>query len=195
MATIDDIQPSAPKAPVKTRAKLNSLPITLLLTYQAEYENTPDLTVEQICEKYCVNQGQLKGWQTWEKVIHEDIEVMPVLEPSVAKVAKVDTSSNYGLRDRPLDIPQLPDTIDTTLTPEDTPVLKDIAQFKELAVAHALKFMRNDAEFAEVKEFKDMVAIVDSLEKSYIAKKNPDDAKITVNIAIQNLVERFRDDC
>lgn len=190
MATIDDKQLSKPKAPVKTRAKLNSLPITLLLTYQAEYENTPDLTVEQICEKYCVNQGQLKGWQTWEKIIHNDIEVMPPAEVIDSSSTSIDTS-------RPrIAIPQLPDIpLDTQLTIEDAPVLKDIAQFKELAVAHALKFMRNDAEFAEVKEFKDMVAIVDSLEKSYIAKKNPDDAKITVNIAIQNLVERFRDDC
>lgn len=194
MATIDDKQLSKPKAPVKTRAKLNSLPITLLLTYQAEYENTPELTVEQICEKYCVNQGQLKGWQTWEKVIPDDIESMPQVE---VLDAKVDTSTSIDSQRLPrIAIQQLPDIpLDTQLTIEDTPVLKDIAQFKELAVAHALKFMRNDAEFAEVKEFKDMVAIVDSLEKSYVAKKNPDDAKITVNIAIQNLVERFRDDC
>lgn len=191
MATIDIDKTKQTKAPAKTRAKLNSLPITLLLTYQAEYENTPDLTVEQLCEKYCVNQGQLKGWQTWEKVIHDDIEIMPALEP------RVDTSTSIDSQRLPrIAMPQLPDIpLDTTLTPADAPVLKDIAQFKELAVAHALKFMRNDAEFAEVKEFKDMVAIVDSLEKSYIAKKNPDDAKITVNIAIQNLVERFRDDC
>ena len=38
-----------------------------------------------------------------------------------------------------------------------------------------------------------MVAIVDSIEKSYKDVKDP--IGTTINIAIQNLVERFSDDC
>ena len=53
--------------------------------------------------------------------------------------------------------------------------------------------MREDVEFAEIKEFKDVVAIVDSIEKSYKDTKDPQGT--TINIAIQNLVEKFSDDC
>jgi hypothetical protein len=68
-----------------------------------------------------------------------------------------------------------------------------IAQFKELALDHCLTFMRKDARYAEVKEFKDIVAVVDSIEKSYDKSKGTDTP--TINILVQNLVERFRDDC
>lgn len=68
-----------------------------------------------------------------------------------------------------------------------------IAQFKELALDHCLTFMKKDARYAEVKEFKDIVAVVDSIEKSYDKSKGSDTP--TINILVQNLVERFRDDC
>jgi len=70
-------------------------------------------------------------------------------------------------------------------------VLADIKEFKSLAMQHALKFMKNDAQFAEVKEFKDIVAIVDSIEKSY---KDTKDTGPTVNVLVQNITERFKDD-
>lgn len=70
-------------------------------------------------------------------------------------------------------------------------ILDDIEEFKKLAVRHAVNFIKEDARFAEVKEFKDMVAIVDTIEKSY---KNQTEQGPTINIAIQNLVERFKDD-
>lgn len=169
-----------------------SLPITLLLTYQAEYENTPDLTIEQLCEKYNIRQSQLKGWQQWEKNMATSNNI-----DTNSDVTSIDTSSDVDTIGTSR-LPQLLDTQDIEVlenTSEDAEVFSDIAEFKKLAVAHALKFMKKDAEFAEIKEFKDVVAIVDSLEKSYTSKKNPDDTKLTINIAIQNLVERFKDDC
>jgi hypothetical protein len=72
--------------------------------------------------------------------------------------------------------------------------LDKIARFKELAVQHCITFMERDAKFSEVKEFKDIVAIVDTLEKSY-QKVDPDAGKPTINIMINNLMERFKDDC
>jgi len=66
-----------------------------------------------------------------------------------------------------------------------------IEEFKKLALNHALKFMQDDAQFAEVKEFKDMVSIVGTIEASYKDTK-PEN---TINIAIQNIVKGFTDDC
>jgi hypothetical protein len=76
-------------------------------------------------------------------------------------------------------------------TTSDLTVTEKIEKFKEDALEHCLTFMSQQAEFAEVKEFKDIVAIVDSIEKSY---KSTKDTGPTINIMIQNLMERFSDD-
>ena len=138
---------------------------SLLLTYQTEYENTPDLTIEQLCEKYNVTTKQLKGYTKWKKHI-----VIPDSSPLVTK-QPIATPTNNNL-----DKEQLVSDIDT---------------FKSLAMAHALKFMKHDAEFAEVKEFKDMVSIVGTIEAS-IKDDKPENV---INIAIQNIVKGFQDDC
>lgn len=78
----------------------------------------------------------------------------------------------------------------SSIVPTSTNTEK-IEEFKELALNHALKFMKNDAQFAEVKEFKDMVSIVGTIEASYKDTK-PEN---TINIAIQNIVKGFTDDC
>jgi len=134
------------------------IPNSLLLKYQAEYETTPDLTIDQICEKYEVETKQLKGYTKWTK--------------------------------RATEIQELPETKPLVIATEET-LSKDIAEFKTLAMAHALKFMRNDAEFAEVKEFKDMVSIVGTIEAS-IKDTKPENV---INIAIQSIVKEFKDDC
>lgn len=150
---------------------LKKIPATLLLSYQIEYENT-DITIDELCSKYDVTTKQLKGYTKWSKKTSETNELPELIEPSKPIVTK-----------KPADI---------TIVNDKEQVLSDIDEFKRLAVAHAVKFIKDDAEFAEVKEFKDMVAIVDSIEKSY---KDTKEQGPTINIAIQNLVERFKDDC
>tara|TARA_R110000851_G_scaffold333042_2_gene510869 strand:- start:929 stop:1366 length:438 start_codon:yes stop_codon:yes gene_type:complete len=142
-----------------------NLPNTLLLTYQAEYESDPDITIDMLCDKYSISTKQLKGYTKWAKTTDNTISAPTTI---------------------------ISNPIVPLVKPKEE-LLLDIDTFKALAVAHAIKFMNNDAEFAEVKEFKDMVAIVDSLEKSYKDDKNP--TGTTINIAIQNLVEKFQDDC
>lgn len=142
------------------------LPIALILTYQAEYE-TSEITLEALCDKYSIKQTQLTGCLEWEKRGTE-IEVL--------------TQVN-----------ELPETREPYEIIEPTKIFEDISEFKELAIAHALDFMKNNAKYAEVKELKDVVAIVDSIESSFNKNKQPQGP--TVHIAIQNLVERFRDDC
>lgn len=146
------------------------LPATLLLTYQAEYERTPNMTIEDLCEKYDVQTKQLKGYTKWQKRAPEIDEL-----PETGDIIAIPRNDSKQLA--------IPKT-----TKE---LLDDVEEFKQLAVAHAVKFMKDDAEFAEVKEFKDMVAIVDSIEKSYKGTK-PEN---TINIAIQNIVKNFNDDC
>ena len=158
-----------------------TLPNTLLLTYQAEYETTPDMTIDDICTKYDVQTKQLKGYTKWQKRILEDSS--STHEPTEAEDFDVSIVPS---------VPKKPNH-DLAIPKDREELLTDIDNFKGLAIAHAVKFMKDDAEFAEVKEFKDMVAIVDSIEKSYRDVKDP--SGTTINIAIQNLVERFSDDC
>lgn len=63
-----------------------------------------------------------------------------------------------------------------------------ITKFKELVIDEALRFMREDVRNATTKEIKDIVSVVDMLTK----KDAP--SQPTINIAIQNLVEQFKDD-
>ncbi len=142
------------------------LPTTLLLTYQAEYETTPDFTIANLCEKYDVTTKQLSGYTKWSKRSEPSVEPEANIVPAIARNLPIPSNTEE--------------------------LLDDVENFKRLAVAHAVKFMKNDAEFAEVKEFKDMVSIVDSIEKSY---KGIADTGPTVNILIQNLTEKFHDDC
>ena len=156
-----------------------TLPNTLLLTYQAEYETTPDMTIDDIRTKYDVRTKQLKGYTKWQKRAENSDE------PTEAEAEDFDVSIVPSVPKKP--------NHDLAIPKDREELLTDIDNFKSLAIAHAVKFMKDDAEFAEVKEFKDMVAIVDSIEKSYRDVKDP--SGTTINIAIQNLVERFSDDC
>ena len=139
------------------------IPNSLLLQYQEEYETTPGLTIDQICKKYEVETKQLKGYTKWAKRNQETNKLPEIQEPINS----------------------------TIVIATEEALSKDIDEFKTLAMAHALKFMRNDAEFAEVKEFKDMVSIVGTIEAS-IKDIKPEN---TINIAIQNIVKEFKDDC
>ena len=147
------------------------LPNTLLLAYQTEYETT-DISIEDLCAKYDIQTKQLKGYTNWVKRQEEPLQG--------------DTSEVQVI-----DIPKDTSKVQVIDIPKDTEeLLENVEEFKKLAVAHAVKFMKNDAEFAEVKEFKDMVAIVDSIEKSY---KDVKSNEPTINVLIQNLTQKFRD--
>lgn len=125
---------------------------------------TTSITKEQLRLKYQL--PDTLDISKWEKTL----EVLPVVPMNISHT------------------PSLPEPVAI-----ETPIAK-IEKFKELALDHCIKFMQDDAEFAEVKEFKDIVAIVDTLEKSY-QKADPEAGKPTINIMINNLMERFKDDC
>ena len=138
----------------------------LLTQYRLEYETDHDITVEEIVTKYKLDINDLKGHEEWVKGgLWHHSDIVPS-EPIVTKPTLV-TIGAEGLQE-------------------------NIDSFKRQALEHCLRFMSNDARFAEVKEFKDIVAVVDSIEKSI---KGTSDTGPTVNIVIQNLAEKFSDDC
>ena len=136
----------------------------LLTQYQMEFEHS-NITINELLEKYNLDLEDLKGHELWEKS-------SPTLVPSI--------------------IPNItPATLEEST--EDT-LEEQVLTFKEKAMAHCLTFMEKDVRFAEVKEFKDIVSIVDSIDKS-LQKGNPDDKGVTVNVLVQSITEKFQDDC
>lgn len=149
----------------------------LLASLRIEYETT-SITLNSLCHKHKVKPEQLKGSIEWQKRqgILEDVEFeqpITIEEPIITPTTIVTTK------------PEEP-TIELTI--EDK-----IKDFKEKAIDAALVFINQDVRFAEIKEFKDMVAIVDSIDSS-LKKPSANNAP-TINILVQNLAERYKDDC
>ena len=155
-----------------------SLPARLLRAYQLEYESS-DLSLEDICVKYHVSMDELKGSDKWTKVTTNQVEILD--KPQKRSSAMTRVATNIA---------------ETQLAPEEIPqdneITDSIAEFKKLALGYAIKFMKENVEFADVKEFKDIVSVVDTIERSY---KGNTQAGTTVNVAVQSLVDRFSDDC
>lgn len=105
---------------------------------------------------------------------------------------KIDTStwqkrSTVATKPQPI-VEVLPKPIDNQETISDK-----IEQFKVEALNLALTAIKNfDKEFDTVKDFKDLVLLVDTIEKSY---KNSNDDKVNVNIVLQNILQNYKDDC
>lgn len=144
---------------------------TLLLSLQIEYETT-DITPEHLALKYSLND--------------RDTEAL------VAIAAQWSPKTQRGIAQTDI-VPVDPTPVE--VVPEAKAVINDIEEFKGLAVKEALRFMKSDAKHAEVREFKDMVNIVNQIDASY---KDQKDTGPTVNVMIQNLVQKFQgidDDC
>ena len=137
----------------------------LLTQYRLEYETT-DITKDELISKYSIDPTTLKGHEDWIK----PHQLGPEDYPSQELV-----------------------TVDNRLTTKEVKasVKDNISEFKELAMEHCLTFMKNDVRFAEVKEFKDIVSIVTSIESS----GKDDTTGTTINVLVQNITEGFRDDC
>jgi len=156
----------------------------MLLAYKAEYEHT-DISIPDLLKKYQLDKGDIEGHEEWMK--SGDL-VTTLLAQTKGKKQNIVDKMLTRIESN---------TVQPVTHIENIVMVDHIAsidEFKTLALAHCLKFMRKDAQFSEVKEFKDIVAIVDSLEKSY-QKADPDAGKPTINILINNLMERFQDDC
>lgn len=131
--------------------------------------------MEELIERHNIDPKKLKGSDTWTKRDEHSNstsivpEVMPPNTPA-------DTHNSLHL----------------TLPEGNEQMLTDIKQVKKDAIKYAKDFLRDNSKHAEVKEIKDVLAMVLSLEDSIKDKK---DTGPTVNVLVQNITERFKDDC
>lgn len=151
----------------------------LLLSYQHEYETTP-MTIEDLEHKYDITLSK-EQTQDWNK---------PQTASKTTKPVVLDVLPQTSDAPQPIK-PNL--VSQKTNDPMPTELKTSIEEFKSLAVTHCLSQVKQ-AQFLEVKEFKDLVAVVDSVEKSYVSK-DKGDAPIQVNFVVQNLLGRYADDC
>lgn len=166
-----------------------------------EYE-TSSITIDELCLYHGVLLKELKGYKNWKKradieevdVSHllvselpEPIPTIAEVEPVIEEVPQVSTTPITAQT-----TPQLPAVIDNGLDIIEE-IRADIKTCKRLAMARCKEFLTNDAKFAEVKEIKDVVSIVNDIDKSLQVVKVADGA--TVNVYINNLINNFRDDC
>jgi len=148
----------------------------LLKSYRIEYETT-SITLPEIIRKYSLKQSQTSKWKKQPQ------SVPPMI-----------------IKPRPLEILTTPEntpaapgttTLEVVNSFDKVKLLEDINSFKVDAVKYAREQIA-EADFLEVKEFKDLVAIVSTVETSL---KDNKDTGPTINILVQNLSEKFRDDC
>ena len=168
-----------------------------------EYE-TSSITIDELCLYHGVLLKELKGYKNWKKsanieevdVSHLLVSELPELPEPVTIITEVEPVIEEVQQTTipPISQPQvtLPAVIDN-----DSDIIEeiraDIKTCKRLAMARCKEFLTNDAKFAEVKEIKDVVSIVNDIDKSLQVVKVADGA--TVNVYINNLINNFRDDC
>lgn len=137
-----------------------------LKAIQTEYETT-DLTIDQLCHKHDTTTKQLKGYTKWQK----DIICPPPCVLPQSQTEPIHTS------------------IATPATTVNKDTQSKIDKLKQICLERAEELLNEP--HLETKEFKDIVHVIDTIDKSY------KDLKPQTNIAImvQNLVGKFTDDC
>lgn len=165
-----------------------------------EYETTT-ITIDELCLYHGVPLKELKGHKSWKKIAQAEptIDIASFLEdegqpaPSTIATSEPVIEEVASLPSAPQPSPTLP-TLPTTPQPDtlDIAQLKlDIGTCKQLAITRCKDFLTNDAKFAEIKEIKDVVAIVSDIDKSIAGTSQ---GGTTVNVLINNLIASFRDD-
>ena len=169
-----------------------------------EYETT-NITIDELCLYHGVLLKELKGYKNWKK--HANIEEVDVSHLLVSEIEEttaptLEEASSDPIIEEVLQ-PQTSPAVTTQATQlpaiiaNDTDIIEeiraDIKTCKRLAMARCKEFLTNDAKFAEVKEIKDIVSIVNDIDKSMQVVKVADGT--TVNVYINNLINNFRDDC
>lgn len=159
------------------------VPVALLNLMKLEYEAGAE--IDTILDKYKITKEQL-GEPEW--LSKPRVTILPALNKTPAS-----TEPNKPLAPAVVTIAQ-PATQDLNEAEQDesvTRVLEKISSFKEKAVDYALDMM---SMVGDTKELKDLISSVTAIEATY-KDLRPKDNTPVINIAIQNLVDRFRDDC
>lgn len=159
------------------------VPVALLNLMKLEYEAGAE--IDTILDKYKITNEQL-GEPEW--LSKPRVTILPALNKTPASI-----EPNKPLAPAVVTIAQ-PASQDLNEAEQDesvTRVLEKISSFKEKAVDYALDMM---SMVGDTKELKDLISSVTAIEATY-KDLRPKDNTPVINIAIQNLVDRFRDDC
>lgn len=159
------------------------VPVALLNLMKLEYEAGAEIST--ILDKYKITKEQL-GEPEW--LTRPRVTILPALNKSPASI-----EPNKPLAPAVVTIAQ-PAPQDLNEAEQDesvTRILEKISSFKEKAVDYALDMM---SMVGDTKELKDLISSVTAIEATY-KDLRPKDNTPVINIAIQNLVDRFRDDC
>lgn len=148
-----------------------------------EYEAGAEIST--ILDKYKITKEQL-GEPEW--LSKPRVTILPALNKTPASI-----EPNKPLAPAVVTI-AAPTPADLNEAEQDesvTRILEKISSFKEKAVDYALDMM---SMVGDTKELKDLISSVTAIEATY-KDLRPKDNTPVINIAIQNLVDRFRDDC
>lgn len=138
-----------------------------------EYEAGAE--IDTILDKYKITKEQL-GEPEW--LTRQRVTILPAQQPLAPAVVTIAQPASQDLNEAEQD-------------ESVTRILEKISSFKEKAVDYALDMM---SMVGDTKELKDLISSVTAIEATY-KDLRPKDNTPVINIAIQNLVDRFRDDC
>lgn len=159
------------------------VPVALLNLMKLEYEAGAE--IDTILDKYKITKEQL-GEPEW--LSKPRVTIIPALNKTPA------SRTEPTLAPAVVTIAQQPNITEIPEAEQDesvTRILEKISLFKEKAVDYALDMM---SMVGDTKELKDLISSVTAIEATY-KDLRPKDNTPVINIAIQNLVDRFRDDC
>lgn len=159
------------------------VPVALLNLMKLEYEAGAEIST--ILDKYKITKEQL-GEPEW--LSKPRVTILPALNKTPASI-----EPNKPLAPAVVTIaaPASQDLNEAEQDESVTRILEKISSFKEKAVDYALDMM---SMVGDTKELKDLISSVTAIEATY-KDLRPKDNTPVINIAIQNLVDRFRDDC
>ena len=149
------------------------VPVALLNLMKLEYEAGAE--IDTILDKYKITKEQL-GEPEW--LSKPRVTILPAQQPLAPAVVTIASPTSQDLNEAEQD-------------ESVTRILEKISSFKEKAVDYALDMM---SMVGDTKELKDLISSVTAIEATY-KDLRPKDNTPVINIAIQNLVDRFRDDC
>lgn len=159
-----------------------------------EYETTT-ITIDELCLYHGTPLKELKGYKSWKKLVQtaEAIDITGFLEDETPAPLAIPTAEPVIEEVAELPLPQ-PPALPSVPQPQSLDIAQlkiDIGTCKQLAITRCKDFLTNDAKFAEIKEIKDVVAIVSDIDKSLAGTPQ---GGTTVNVLINNLIASFRDD-
>lgn len=143
---------------------------TLKQFYQEEWQSNPTQTIADLASKYGFEVDDLGDTSDWVKD-----------EPQEPKPTPVPVQLMH-----PMLQPE-PSTYDD----DKHQLTSNITDFKKRMVKECLHRLRNEGRMLEVKNLRELAQIVDIIDKSLKATSDGQN----VNVLIQNIVNKYGDDC